>query len=308
MVETTQAERREGMLRKVRSLLAKADSTAFTAEADAFRQKADELMTMFAIEEFELVGADVGKREQIKQRRMDVCIIGHVIEQQLIDLSAAIARYCRVRHVYTNLRGYKGQTVYINLVGFESDLDYFEVLFTSLHMHMTGDLEPRYNGSETLGMNVLRMKESGMKWERIAQLCNAGAGSEVIPFPGPKAITVYKAECRRVGAAPMKTMPSVFVRNFAAGFVTEITHRLLEIRKVTETNVEAGGNSLVLFKDRDVQVAEEFHVAFPSIKHVPAKASGKFDGAARSAGKASGSTANLSRGGMNSPTRGSLGS
>lgn len=299
MSDSTQKDRREGMLRKVRALLAKANDTPFTEEADSFRQKADELMTMFAISEFELSESDHSKREQIINRTIFVVKYGSVVQQEMTDLSSVVARHCRCRPVYYGLtRNYKGGDITVLVVGFESDVDYFDLMFTSLQMHMANDLEPKYNTADTLGQNVRRMKESGMKWERIAQLANQAMGPDTIPFPGPKAISVYKKQCTLDGVQPMKTMPTVYVRNFAAGFVTEITYRLLEIREKSDRAVEDTGMSLVLFKSRDDEVTDEFRRLFPKLSRAPMKAEGKFDGNARSQGARSGRTADISKGGV----------
>lgn len=282
-------DKKAAILRKVQALLAKADATPFTEEADTFRQKADELMTMYAIEEFELEMAGSVKKESVERRTVKISTPGSLVQQEMNDLALAIAWHCRVRPVY--LQPWQGGLPFqMYVIGYPSDLDFFELLHTSLHLKMVSDLEPRYDSSKTKGENVKKMKEAGMKWERIAQLCD-------IPFPGPQAITIYKKQCKIDGTTPMKTMPSVYVRNFAAGFVTEIQQRLRKMREETESNIRATGQSLVLFDTRQDEINDWVHqnITF-SKKSTPVKAINKFDGNARSAGAQSGAQADLSGG------------
>lgn len=287
--------KKSSILRKVQALLAKADATPFSDEADTFRQKADELMTLYAIEEFELEQAGGAKREEVTKRVFRVSEEGSPIRESLVDLASVLAKHCRVRIVYFGLQGSSRQAVTATLVGFPSDLDYFEMMNVSLHMAMAKDLEPKYDPSLTLGQNVKRMKESGMKWERIAALCDPNWDGKLTA----KWVGIYKRQCKEDGTEPIKTMPSVYVKNFAAGFVTEISIRLKQMREQTETNLKSTGHDLVLFKTRDEEVDEKFREFFPRLKYAPVRASGKFDGNARMAGAKSGRRADLS-GGRNS--------
>jgi hypothetical protein len=289
------------ILRQVQALLAQADGTPFTAEADTFRQKADELMTIYAIEEWQLQESGGVKVERVEKRVVNISTDGSIVQQEMNDLASAIAYHCRVRLVYVGRGGGRLPTQG-HFIGYPSDLDFCELLHTSLHLKMATDLEPKYDHSQTKGQNVKKMKEAGMKWERIAQLCD-------IPFPGPQCITIYKRQCKEDGTQPMKTMPSVYVRNFAAGFVTEIQGRLLRMRQETEKNIQSTGQSLVLFDTRKKDIDSFVSAAFSSLSKAPVKASGKFDGNARSAGAKSGANADLSGGrrGAGTGVRGEIG-
>jgi hypothetical protein len=293
------------ILRQVQALLAKADGTPFTEEADTYRQKADELMTLYAIEEFELAAAGGKPREAVESRVVPVAAAGSPIGQPLVDLASTIAAHCRCRIVYYNLRALGRVNVSAKVIGFPSDLDFFELLLVSLQMKMGMDLEPKYDTTKTKGQNVKIMKEAGMKWARICDMCD-------IPHDqgkSPEAISIYRKECKAQGVKPMTIMPGVYVNNFAAGFVTEIGQRLLAMRDTTEKHVASTGHDLVLFKTRDEEVQDAFREMFPKLHHVPAKRS-SFNGTARAAGAKSGATADLSGGrrGTGTGNRGELGS
>lgn len=64
---------RDNILRKVQALLAKAMSTPFEAEADSFRQKANELMDKHRLEQWELAQAQQGRAtSSLKPVRKDI--------------------------------------------------------------------------------------------------------------------------------------------------------------------------------------------------------------------------------------------
>jgi hypothetical protein len=109
-------------LRRIRGLLAKAESTEFADEAEALTAKAQELMTRHAVDAALLdpgrpSGGDVGTRRV------------HVADPYVrakMQLLAAVAEANDVRLVWYQRLGIA------NLVGGRADLDAVELLFTSL--------------------------------------------------------------------------------------------------------------------------------------------------------------------------------
>ncbi len=110
------------MLVKVRALLAKAESTEFEAESDAFTAKAQELMARHAIDDA-VARAGSSRREAPVTRRI-------AVDDPYVDaksqLLVVVARPNGVRCVW-----YDGLAM-MAVVGFRADLDAVEVLFTSL--------------------------------------------------------------------------------------------------------------------------------------------------------------------------------
>ena len=109
-------------LRRIRGLLAKAESTEFADEAEALTAKAQELMTRHAVDAALLdpghpSGGDVGTRRV------------HVADPYVrakMQLLAAVAEANDVRLVW-----YQGLGI-ANLVGGRADLDAVELMFSSL--------------------------------------------------------------------------------------------------------------------------------------------------------------------------------
>jgi hypothetical protein len=108
-------------LRRVRALLAKAESTTFEEEAHAFTAKAQELMARHSLDEARLrTGDDVGEPSQ---RRI-------LLDDPYLDAKAsvvsAVASANRCRAVLQTGLGW------VHVLGYEQDLDTVELLSTSL--------------------------------------------------------------------------------------------------------------------------------------------------------------------------------
>ena len=123
----------ENTLAKVRALLAKAESTEFEAEAEAFTAKAMELIAKHGIDEA-LLAASGDKRDDIGQLRIDLDAPYTTEKQTLLTM---IARAMRCQCVGTR---YGRTTAYCMVIGFESDLERVNLLYTSLLIQATSQL------------------------------------------------------------------------------------------------------------------------------------------------------------------------
>jgi hypothetical protein len=115
------------MLGRIRALLAKAESTEFTEEADALTAKAQQLMTRHSIDEA-LIAADGGDPNGPDAFRIG---IDNPYEQAKAMLLDAVAEANRARMVWSSPYGFA------TVVGFESDLESVELLYTSLLVQAT---------------------------------------------------------------------------------------------------------------------------------------------------------------------------
>ena len=109
------------VLDRVRGLLAKAESTDFPAEAEAYSAKAQELISRHRIEE----ALTVGERADVVPfaRRVGV---NHPYESEKASLLDAVARANQCRTVWSPELGFS------TLFGFDADIDAVELLYTSL--------------------------------------------------------------------------------------------------------------------------------------------------------------------------------
>jgi hypothetical protein len=111
------------VLRRIRALLAKAESTEFPEEAEALTGKAQELMTRHAVDAALLDTGPEAPGIEVGTRRVHVADPYVRAKMQLL---AAVAEANDVRLVWYQQLGIA------NLVGGRADLDAVELLFTSL--------------------------------------------------------------------------------------------------------------------------------------------------------------------------------
>ena len=124
---------------KINALLRKAESTGSQAEADALFGKAQELMTKWAIDDAMLDQAR-GKDEQEKIEQRVVILRSNFYDADAgILTSVAVNNQARV--LVTERKGEKRGERYAYIVGFPTDLDRVEMLFTSMMIQMGSALE-----------------------------------------------------------------------------------------------------------------------------------------------------------------------
>ena len=115
------------LLDRIRALLAKAESTGFPEEAETYTAKAQELMARYSIDHA-LLAAETGATERPLGRRIGV---DNPYEAPKVLLLDAVARANRCRSVWSNALGF------VTVLGFPSDVDAVELLFTSLLVQAT---------------------------------------------------------------------------------------------------------------------------------------------------------------------------
>jgi hypothetical protein len=135
------------VLAKVRALLAKAESTAFEHEAAALTAKAQELMARHAIDEAVARADGTRRREDPTARRVAV---DDPYADAKSNLLAVVASANGVRSVWDP------DFALMTLVGFESDLDAVEVLFTSLSVQASRSMLARGRVSDSRGRSRTR--------------------------------------------------------------------------------------------------------------------------------------------------------
>lgn len=113
----------ERMLTRVRRMLAKAESTEFEAEAEAFTEAAQRLMARHSIDMAMLAESDATARDGTEAVRIGV---DRPYEKQKAVLLTAVAQANRCRTVWSKDLGFS------TVVGFPADLRATETLFTSL--------------------------------------------------------------------------------------------------------------------------------------------------------------------------------
>lgn len=140
----------ERILSRVRMLLAKAEATTFEAEAETFTAGAQSLMARHSIDAALLAAADDARHRghALPQgRRIGIDNPYDGPKAMLLD---AVAAANRCRMVWSRELGFS------TVVGFESDLECVEVLFTSLLVQATRTLTSAGSRSDRYGRSRTR--------------------------------------------------------------------------------------------------------------------------------------------------------
>jgi hypothetical protein len=160
----------DSTLRKVRALIAKAEhANTSPEEAAAASAMADKIMLRYAITEAQL---EADKPEE--QRGGPAVILIDTASDDMtgyansIAISCAMNARCRVRN-YARWN-YDTQMWQSKVYGFKSDLAYFEILYTTIRLHMVGAFSPRWDDTEGFDENVYRLHKAGLNWLDIARL------------------------------------------------------------------------------------------------------------------------------------------
>jgi hypothetical protein len=158
-------DRKQDMLRKVRGLLDTADSFESggnSAAAQSYREKAEQLIASWSIQEFELDMANDPRATHTKpeQRDYDYGTFPPEIRTPLIQLFGNLARHCGVK-----LGVYRYDRAVV--VGFPQDIDYLDMLFTSVRLHMSASIRPTASREMGYEASLAILKESGLKWKEI---------------------------------------------------------------------------------------------------------------------------------------------
>lgn len=133
----TGSDQQSRTLRKVRALLAKAESTEFEAEADAFTAKAQDLMTRHSIDEA-LVADGAGLGVDVRGVRV---LIDHPYALEKARLLDVVARANRTRAIWHDFSSC------MTIVGVPTDLVQVEMLFTSTLVQATRSMTQVGQGS-----------------------------------------------------------------------------------------------------------------------------------------------------------------
>lgn len=121
---TTASAADSRVLGRIRSLLAKAESTGFAEEAEALSAKAQELMTRHAVDVAVLDAAHgTSIADQVQARRVH---IDNPYPEAKVRLLTAVGEPNDVRAIFIERLGI------VTIVGLPTDLDSVELLFTSL--------------------------------------------------------------------------------------------------------------------------------------------------------------------------------
>jgi len=244
------------ILRKVRALMDKANSTEFEGEADALRAKAMEMMTAYGIEEAMLEATGQKKADHVT--KITVTFVNpYSTEKHMLLRAIAVALGCRT------LRYPNGKSVsHTDVVGHSSDLERVEFLYTLL---------------------LVQAETGAAKVRAKGYVIDTRYGYEQTRYLTARQVA---ARTRALRAAYMAGFAEVINER-----LTEIRRHAEAQNQATHTAAGDGapGTALVLASRKEL-VDNAFHAYFPRVSHSRGRS---YNTAGFAAGQAGGRQADL---------------
>jgi Protein of unknown function (DUF2786) len=220
----------EKILARVRKLLAKAEGTNIEAEAEAYNLKAAELIAEYGIDRA-LAAADGKSHDKVVGKTVTV----HApYSRDKAHLLGCIARPLRADLV---IIGQPGKNTTVRIIGFESDLERIDILFTSLLMQAAN------------GLAVAR--------------------------PEARSYIDYDGNVRRLRSESVQAYRRTWLSGFSSAVAQRLRaaeERAAEVPQ-QRTSPEGKSTALVLV-DRKAQVAAALKAEFPRVRYTQRNLSG----------------------------------
>ena len=272
-------QRQDDILRKVRALIAKANSTDFEGEREVFMAKADQLMESYAIETWMLAtGDDEEKAKNIERRDFDMSWWGdlsgihHDAKSNVYHLFAACVRHCRC---YTSVSLFSSTNMPV--YGMPADLDYLNLLFTDLFIQLFAKLKPAYDPQKSMGENIMIAKEAGMKYTDIAVWLGHPEWREQVygqrgyghwkTCDNGKMLREYKKYLTSIGKTPKDVVsahPDAWAISYTQAFWSRITTRLKN--QIADRASEQTGSMALVLQDIRKKAEMALYEDFPHLK------------------------------------------
>jgi hypothetical protein len=210
---TARVEDEPRVLHKIRALLAKAESTEYTEEADALTEKAQQLMAHHSISAA-LLSAGAGGKDSPATRRIGIDNPYEAPKALLLD---AVGAANRCRAVWSGHFGFS------TLVGYEPDLDAVELLYTSLlvqataAMNRAGSRQDRYGRSRTRSFRQSFLVAYATRIRQRLSAATEQATSDAVAGVTPQEMD----SGARAGAGNPALLPVLAAREDAVSAATE---------------------------------------------------------------------------------------
>ena len=275
------------VLNKIRGLISKAENLeelgdeASLNEAQACRAAADAMMQKYAVEEWQTMRA-APVQQKPTRIKIDIGEEGNEFMTEMASLVNIVAKFCKCSSIWMAGSAYKAmdRQEYCWVYGYESDLRYFELLFTTLFMHMGGAIFPKPDPTKTLGENAYELHNAGLNWFDIAK---AYGWYQVPPQPHEpvdmyvnretheratwaRAIgSIKKAYTQEINKRGEKFLripangSKTFRLNAAQGYLNRIRQRLDEI------SGQRGAGAELVLRDKEQNIDEAMIADFPGM-------------------------------------------
>lgn len=258
---------REAIMRRIRAMLDRADHpNTPPEEAATARAMVEKMMLKHRIEEEEaLQRGDVKAADALTVQDvfMDVCPWDSKYADTYLSIFGSVIFHVGARAVLHGTRVSEDGTriKQCRVFGYESDLAFAEMLFTSARLYFAARMEPRPDPTASDADNVYVMRSAGMERIRIAEVMGWGTTGSATA----KVTRLYKRACEDRSEEPLLTGRGNSVvdyrTEYANSFRDELSMRLFTARN----GVDADGAGIVLH-NRLERVEEVLYEAYPYLR------------------------------------------
>jgi len=266
--------KQEAILRKVRGLLAKANSTEFEGERQVFMEKADALMEEYAISEIMLrMGEDsraklVVRHEQDISWWFDLKELDTDARSSIYWMWQSCVRHCRCYGGTMNTYSHKGTERTVVVYGLPADLSYLDMVFTDLLIQMVAKIRPTYDSKKSDGENIAAAKAAGMKWAAIALWMGH---PEWVVYgriqDNGVLVRTYNKYLKETGGIKIKANPRTYQYSFISSFCSTIESRMRQMAAGRESSHT--GSMEIALRDVREQAREALWGEFPDLRPHP---------------------------------------
>jgi Protein of unknown function (DUF2786) len=259
----------DNTIKKIQDLLARADHpNTPLPEAETARSMAQRLMDQYRIEETHLAESGQLISSLSPQWKVfTVCRNASEFAHHYRAMASYIFSHLGMRAVFKYMADEEdmGTNVVAEMVGFESDLRFAEVMYTQVQLGFQAKLEPKFDPTRTKEENAYIMRSAGMEGWRIAQAIFGKDDRSL----RPKVRKMFRDEAVRRGEDPTILLGQgnsvkTFRTSYADGFVSELHHILFRMRMA---EVEDNAGKLVL-ASREEMINEAFYERYPQYRPV----------------------------------------
>lgn len=233
------------------------DERAEPGERQAMAQKAEALMFQYKITE--LTSPETASTTRPIYRQVEILGTASEYDMHYRRIAVYAMDHCGLRgHMSREFTEDHRYVLIAHVVGFESDVRYFQVLYTAAALSFAGKLEPKHNTSLSDGENAYMMRAAGWEGDRIARTL----WGETSKSLRSKARRIAEAHARSIGETldglGKGLSPRVFRESYADEFTRTFWDRLWRLRSAR--GAESGG---LVLANAGKAVEELYYETFP---------------------------------------------
>lgn len=259
------------MMRKVNALMDRADHpNTPPAEAALCRQRAEAIRKKYQLDEEQERQTRLASGTALKPtlETIDLCDYGSQFRTEYWSLAYWLADHIEVRIANDHRKTAEGHYVFTgHVVGFESDIRVFAMLYSGLRNHFGEKVEPTVDPNLSDEDNVYRLRSAGIVRDRIAEMMGWVGDDGDHRAGAMKATALYKKACAARNEDPKvvgkSTNAKTYRECYAEAYVQTIYERLRDMR------LSSGESGALLLAGRKAAVDEEFYTRFPGRRPKP---------------------------------------